>query len=397
MTLLNINSSSNFQTSRSRRATSFMFLVCGLAYSAWAPMVPYLKADLELSESILGIILLAFGIGALITMPASGWAVHRYGSRKVTSIAAPSMIGLLPFLATASSPLMLTLLLFLFGAAGGAFNVSVNSQAAAVQAQIGRPITSTFHCLFSLGGLLGAGSMTLLLMGGFTLTTSTLSLFFLMLGLSLWHCRSLLPKEADVKAADSPVFSLPNRQVLFFGIVCFILFLAEGSMLDWGAIFLRSAYEYDAAIAGLGYAIFSVAMAMGRFFGDKLIVRFGPIFMVRMGGILASTGIFLMVATDVSPLELFGFFLIGLGASNIVPIVFSSAGNLPNISAGIALTMVITMGYTGMLLGPAFIGWVAELTTLSFALSGIAILLLGVGLSANKIAIAQASPFSDSA
>jgi len=370
--------------SKARTSTSFMFLVSGISYSCWAPMIPYAKENLELSESQLGLILLAFGIGALGAMPLAGYAVNRFGSKTIASIAAPCLVAMLPLLAMAPSALSLVLLLFAFGSAEGMLNVSMNAQSVAVEVHAGRPILSGFHSLFSLGGLVGAGSMSLLLENGLSLVTSALFLLSFLVMIIAWHFRHLLPASADIRQEGSRGFSWPGGQVLFYGIMCFILFLAEGAMLDWGALFLTSVHNYDVSQAGIGYAVFSIAMAIGRFFGDSLIARFGSIFMVRVGGLIAAFGILLSV-TSGNYLELLGFFLIGLGSANIVPIMFGSAGKLPETSASSALTVVITLGYSGMLLGPTFIGFVAELVSLSFSLGFVALLLVAVAFSARKI------------
>lgn len=373
------------ETNKARFATSCMFFVCGLAYSSWAPMIPFAKANLELSEASLGMLLLLFGIGALISMPITGWAVHRFGSNRIASIATPCMIFLLPLLATAPSSLILGILLFAFGSLGGALNVSMNSHSVAVEVYTGRPIISRFHCLFSLGGLFGAGTMSLLLERGMSLFASTLCIITFMTCLAFWQFRHLLPPQADIKSENSDQFSFPQGRVLFYGALCFILFLAEGSMLDWGAVFLCSSHGYDHSLAGIGYAIFSVAMSIGRFTGDRMIMRFGKVFMVQAGGMLAAAGMLLAINCSWGNLELLGFFLIGLGAANIVPIMFGAAGRLPETSASVALTIVITMGYSGMLLGPAFIGWIAEVTSISIALGFVAFLLVGVGFSARYL------------
>ncbi len=384
-----MSQNSEIQLNKARIATSFMFLVCGLAYSSWAPMVPYAKARLELGEAALGIILLAFGIGALIAMPITGWTVHRFGSRKIAIIASLCMVVLLPLLAIAPSSLWLTVILFVFGSAGGALNVSMNSQASAVETHIGKPVISGFHCLFSLGGLLGAGIMSLLLERGFSLSFSILCLVAAMALLILFNCRQLLPSQMDIRAVSKEKFSMPPGRVFLYGAICFILFLAEGSMLDWGAILLRSNHGYDVSMAGIGYAIFSVAMAIGRFSGNRLIMLFGSVSLVRAGGFLAAAGFFLSVYGGFPYSELIGFLMIGFGAANIVPIMFGAAGRVTDISASFALTIVITMGYTGMLLGPAFIGLLAEATTLPIALGSIAVLLVGVAFCASKVSTQQ--------
>jgi fucose permease len=227
--------------------------------------------------------------------------------------------------------------------------------------------------------------MSLFLAFGLTLLTSTLCLFAFMISTALWNYPHLLGSKADVRATAKKQFAFPQGRVFFYGIICFILFLAEGSMLDWGAVLLHSTHGYEVSMAGIGYAIFSVAMSIGRFTGDRLITAFGPIFILRAGTLLAAVGIFMAVTVNVYYLELFGFLFVGFGAANIVPIMFGAAGRLPDISASVALTIVITMGYTGMLLGPAFIGIVAELMTLSVALGGIALLLVGIALNANAL------------
>lgn len=374
---------------KARIATSCIFLISGLGYSSWAPMIPYAKANLQLGEASLGMILLIFGIGGLAAMPAAGWAVHRFGSALITTLASLSMISLLPLLAIAPSWEILTLLLFVFGIADGALNVSMNSQSVTVETHAGKPILSSFHCLFSLGGLLGAGIMSLLLKQGMTLFASAMSLFCFMAIILLACCRNLLPSQADTRAETSKTFAFPSGRVLFYGTLCFILFLAEGSMLDWGAIFLCSVHLYDPALAGIGYAVFSIAMAIGRLFGDRMISRFGQVAIVKFGGFFAAIGLSLLVACPTNYLELLGFFLIGLGASNIVPIIFGAAGKLPNTSPSVALTVVITMGYTGMLLGPAFIGWIAEFASLPFAFGCVATLLFAVGFTASKITVSR--------
>jgi MFS family permease len=374
---------------KARTATSLLFLVMGLGYSSWAPMVPYAKVHLELNDAALGMLLLILAIGALVAMPIAGWAVERWGCAKVTIYAAPFIGLLLPLLALAPSFYVLAGLLFIFGIVDGALNVSMNAHSVVVEKLYARPILSSFHALFSLGGLLGAGFMSILLSVGVSLTSSALCAFLAISAILIYACRHLLPMRAETsedKASNSispSIFS--NRTVIIYGVMCFSMFLAEGAMLDWGAVLLCSSHNYDLSVAGIGYACFSIAMALGRITGDRLITKFGPILVVQIGGVLSAIGLMLTLVSNPCYLELLGFLLIGFGAANIVPILFGAAGNLKNISASIALTTVITMGYAGMLLGPAAIGWIAEFSSLSVALSGVALMVLGVALSAKRI------------
>jgi predicted MFS family arabinose efflux permease len=161
-----------------------------------------------------------------------------------------------------------------------------------------------------------------------------------------------------------------------------VVFLAEGAMLDWSAVFLRSARGFDIAGAGLGYAAFSIAMAGGRLLGDRLTAVLGPTRIVRHGSLLAAAGFLLATALPWAVTSLAGFFLVGLGASNIVPVLFSAAGRLPGTAAGVSIATVTALGYSGMLAGPALIGFIAQATSLPLALSGIAASLLVVAASA---------------
>lgn len=373
-----------------RRAISIIFFISGLGLSSWAPMVPYAKSRLGLNEADLGLILLAFGIGALLSMPLTGWLVQRFGSRNVTIYSALLLIVILPILTVAASTLSLSLFLFLFGATCGTLNVSMNSHAVFVEKRNDKPIMSGIHCLFSLGGLAGAGVMSLLLEMGMPLFTCSFTLSVLMAAVLIPQYKSLLPTDTEATSSAHVPFAFPRGKVIFLGSLCFISFLAEGSMLDWSAVFLRSIHGYEAALAGIGYAIFSVAMAFGRFIGDRFIHRFGPIMTIQVGSLLAASGLLLSVNFSWGYIELIGFGMIGLGAANIVPILFSAAGRLPDTAPSHALAVVTTLGYMGILLGPAFIGFVAQSTSLSTALIGVAVLLIGVGIASRRLELKPA-------
>ncbi len=371
------------QTCRSAR---LIFLAFGLGISCWAPMVPFAKNRLAIDDAELGLILLVFGIGALMTMPLSGWLVYRFGTRFITLTSGLLIAAVLPLLTLASTPLSLSLVLFLFGTGTGGLNVSINAQAVIIESKSLLPLMSGFHCLFSTGGLLGVLIVSILLEMKLPLYFCALiisSIIFLIV-ISQW--KNLLPQSEDRQSAGlQQTLAFPQGKVLFLGILCFIAFMAEGSMLDWSAEFLRSSLHYDASMAGIGYALFSITMACGRLIGDNLIRRFGALSVFQAGSLMAASGFLVVVNGGRTFEELLGFCLIGFGASNIVPILFSASGRLPATSPSYALAIVTTVGYIGMLVGPAFIGFVAEAMTLSFALGGISLLLMGVGLSGRAV------------
>lgn len=369
-------------------ATRLIFLAFGLGISSWAPMVPFAKERLELDDAQLGMLLFIFGIGALGTMPLTGWLVHQYGSRCMTILSGFFVAALLPFLAISSTLFSLSVILFLFGAGTGLMNVSINAQAVAVESKSPTPVMSGFHCLFSTGGLLGALMITALLEFNFPLPFCAFVISCIMSLLLIFQWKHLLHVEERQTKGPKEKFnlSLPNGNILFLGVICFIAFISEGSMLDWSAEFLRSSKDYDPSIAGIGYAVFSISMAIGRLFGDRLIKRYTQLKVFQTGSILAAFGFALVVFPTIYHGELLGFCFIGLGASNIVPILFSAAGRISATKAGFALTIVTTIGYGGGLIGPAFIGFLAEATSLSIALASLSACLLGVAAS-GKLAL----------
>lgn len=365
------------------RATRLIFLAAGIGVSAWAPMVPYVKTRLGLDDATLGLVLLAFGGGSMASMPLVGFLTHHFGSRKVIVVGGLLTCVALPLLTLAPHALALALALLYFGAALGAVDVAMNAHAVEVERRAARPLMSGFHGLFSIGGLGGAAGMSLLLALGASMTMAATIVSLLLLAVVLTQWSSLLDEVAG--AAHRPAFSMPRGAVFLLGFLCFISFLAEGSMLDWSAVLLRDSRGFSEASAGIGYAMFSVAMALGRLSGDRAVARFGPVLTVRFGACAAAAG-FLMATLLAWPwASLAGFVLVGLGAANIVPVMFGAAGRLPGTSPGIAIATVTTLGYAGLLCGPALVGFVAHVSSLPLALAAVGAMLLLTAASARVV------------
>ncbi|WP_430390576.1 MFS transporter [Dyella sp. 20L07] len=353
--------------------------------SAWAPMVPYAKARLGLDDAQLGLALLAFGGGSMLSMPFVGWLAHRLGNRTVIVTSGLLMCLALPLLAVVPSVGALVAALLYFGVMLGAVDVAMNAHAVDVERLDGGRLMSGFHGLFSLGGLTGAALMSGLLAIGLPLGVAALLIAVSLIGLVLLLRNDLLVSAAVAAQASDKSFGMPHPLALLLGLLCFVSFLAEGAMLDWSAVFLRDFRDVAAASAGFGYACFSVAMAAGRLVGDRVIARQGPVWAVRSGAGLAACGFLLVSCVPSLPAALSGFVLIGLGASNIVPVMFSAAGRLPGTSPAIAIATVTTLGYAGLLSGPALIGFVAHASSLPMAFAAVAGLLVLVGLSARIV------------
>lgn len=368
-------------------ATRLIFLMAGFAMASWAPMVPYAKARLHLDDADLGLVLLAFGGGSMLSMPAIGWLAGRYGNRRVIGAAGFLMCLALPVLALVSTLPLLAVGLLYFGAMLGAVDVAMNAHAVDVERLQGRAMMSGFHGLFSVGGLVGAAGMSAMLASGLPLLACALLVSLAIAVIVFSQQASLLRGAAATRGAAAPafVFRLPRGLLLLVGMLCFVIFLAEGSMLDWSALLLRDFRGTAAASAGIGYACFSVAMAVGRLTGDRLVAWLGPVWTVRAGAALAAIGFLIAALLPWEATALLGFVLVGLGAANVVPVMFSAAGRLPASAPAVSIAAVTTLGYAGLLLGPALIGFVAHATTLPAALACVAALLLLVAASARVV------------
>ncbi|HEV7274864.1 MAG TPA: MFS transporter [Devosiaceae bacterium] len=359
---------------REQIATRAIFLVAGIAMAAWAPLVPFAKARLGVDEGVLGLLLLCLGLGSIVAMPVTGVLANRFGCRSVLVGGTIVLALVVPWLALAPTVPVLAVALALFGASLGTVDVTMNVQAVMVEKDSGRAMMSGFHGLFSLGGIIGAGGVGVLLGLGLTPLYATLIIVAMLLGLLAFAWSGLVP-YGNREAERTPLFVLPKGFVVFLGILAFIVFLAEGAVLDWSALFLVSAHGVAASSAGFGYAAFAVAMTAGRLTGDAIVSRLGGTLVMVLGGGLSAAGFALAVFAPNELVALLGFLLVGLGASNIVPVLFTSVGRQTAMPASLAVAAMTTVGYAGILAGPAMIGFVAEISSL-----GTGFLLIALGL-----------------
>ncbi len=365
-----------------QRATRVAFFITGFGNSAWAALVPFAKAGADISDGALGLLLLCLGIGSIVTMPAAGAFTAKFGCRRVIIVAALVIAATLPFLATFSALPLLVVTLMLFGAGIGAIDVAMNIQAIIVERASGRSMMSGFHGLFSLGGIAGAGGMAALLSAGAPPMLAALCVSAGILAALAIAAAHLLPYGAR---NDGPAFALPHGIVLFIGALCFVLFLAEGAVLDWSAVFLTSIRHMATSYAGLGYAAFATTMTIGRLAGDRIVDRLGQNRVVLIGGLCAALGFIVATAVPSWQVALFGYALVGIGCANIVPVLFSAVGRQSVMPENVAVPAIATLGYAGILAGPAGIGFIAHLTSLPTAFLVLAAMLLAVALSSRML------------
>ncbi len=369
-------------TRKNLAACRAAFLLSGVAMGAWAPLVPYARERAGIGDGQLGLLLLCLGSGSMLMMPFVARLVSKVGCRAAMVAAVCGAMACLLALAVVSQFSALVIFLLGFGACVGTADVTMNLQGSMVERGLGRTMMSGFHGLFSVGTIVSALLISVLLGVGFSPLPAVAVLVALVLLLLLALGRQML---AYGEGAGAPMFTRPSRFVLLVGVLCLIAFLVEGSMLDWSAVFLTTVRGVDISQAGIGYALFSVTMAIGRLSGDWVVPRLGERVVLLGGSALALFGMLVAVLVDSQWVTLAGFVLVGAGAANLVPVFCSAVGKQRVMPVAQALSTVNAIGYLGILMGPAIIGFVAHLSTLSIALLLTGALLLFIMASAAKV------------
>lgn len=365
-------------------AVRLVFIMSGIGISVWAITVPFIKIKFLLPDGTLGLMLLAGGTGGVLSMPGAGMLVARFGSRAVVVACGVGVAVLMPALVWAPSPLVFTLLLFVYGALFGALDIAINAQGAVAERQRGEKLLSGFHACYSLGSLGVAVCSSLLLRLGLSIPGCA-ALDAAAVLIILVQARHLVGKAEDAPAGGKHI-ALPNRATLLLGLCCFVCFLTEGAATDWSTIFMRFSRGMALASAALGYAAFAVTMAGSRLLGDRLTTRLGPATVVRAGCVLAVVGFGLVTLVPWDVAGILGFGLVGLGIGNIAPLVFSAAAKVKGMAANHSVPAVVGLGYAGFLLGPVGIGLLAEHFSLGFAFGADALLIAAVFFVAEAVA-----------
>ena len=359
---------------REQWAVRAVFFIGGFGSASWAPLVPYLKARLAIGEDVLGMLLLCVGIGSLVTMPLSGTAAERFGCRRVLAVACTAFSLILLSLSVVDALPVAAGLLLVFGAFMGCIDTTINIDAVMVEQAAGRRLMSGFHGLWSVGGFAGAGLFGLwvsqLGLSPLASTGIASALMFFLLAISV---RGLLPYGGG---GGGQIIAIPRGIVAFIGVIAAIAFLVEGAVMDWGGVFLTTVRGMDLALAGTGFTIFSAAMLIMRLTGDALVSRLGQKVIVLGGAAIAAVGFFLLIYAPNLPLLYAGFFAIGVGSANVVPVFYSLLGRQDAMPLSTAVPAVSTLGYLGVLMGPAAIGFLAHAIGLEDAFFFLAMLVV---------------------
>ncbi|NLR99382.1 MFS transporter [Rhizobium sp. P38BS-XIX] len=362
---------------KSRAAVSLLFLLNGFTVGCWAPKIPEFAERLHLSKFELGLMILVFGVGSLVMMPLAGAQIAARGSRVVVRVFAVLLLPMILALTLAPNVLTAAIALFLFGGFIGAMDVAMNANAVSVEKSMRRAIMSSCHAFWSLGGLLGSAIGGLLISRwgvlGHAEVSTALGVLFLVVAWPMVLGDQPHPDDARPKA-KLPMIPLP----WLLGMVALFCMVPEGAVLDWSALYLGQEKGASVALSGFGFAAFSATMATMRFAGDFVRDWLGAIKTLRVCTVFAIVGMLTAALAPNAEIAILGFALCGIGISNMVPIAFSAAGNIPGLQPGIGISVVTTMGYSGMLVAPSAIGFAAEHVGFSPVLMALPVLLLVV-------------------
>jgi MFS family permease len=356
-----------------RMASAVFFFIAGFGYATWASRIPTIQHQLHLNDAQLGGILFALPIGLILTLPLTDKLLSTYSSRAVMLFGALFLNVTLGLIGFTVNIWQLVLTLFCFGSARNLLNISANAQAVGVQALYSKSIMVMFHGIWSLAGFGGAAVGYIMVYYNIAPTYHFLAVSILLLIFSLCFFSVTLHEE-PIPRARKKMFTFPDKSLLRFSFICFASMACENTMYDWSGIYFEKAVHVPKSTATEGFVIYMIAMTLGRFVGDMLVNKYGVKNLLKFSGIFILCGLLFAVVLPYPVTSAFGFILVGLGVSCIVPMVFQMAGKSKTMSSGSALASISTIGYLGFLIVPPFVGFIAQAAGLRWSFGIIAML-----------------------
>lgn len=353
-----------------RLAVCAVFFVTGAAFATWAARVPAVQSRLDLSAGELAVALVGLSGGAFLGLPLVGGLVARYGSRTVLCAGMAAYLAALASLPHVPDLAVLTAALAVFACGNTAVDVAMNTQGVLVERAYGRPVLGGFHAMFSLGGIAGATAGGLAASAGIGIRAhfTVAALVLLVVAGAAATALAPDPPPASGPGRTDPLLALPGPGLWIPGLVAFCALMGEGVVNDWGAVYLKEETGASPGAAGLGYAVFSAGMVIGRLTADRLRARLGTVRFTLLCALLAGAGALIPILAATTAAGFVGYALLGLGMAAVIPLVFAHAAALRPERTGSSIAAVSAVGYVGFLAGPPVIGALAEATTLRWAM-----------------------------
>jgi len=381
------------QARRARWAVAAMFLSNGFVMGAWAPQIPLLMPRHGVTESVLGLLILVLGLGAVSAMLFAGRLISLYGSRRVLSLFAFALIPVLPLVVFSPSLWVLALFMAVFGAVAGCMDVAMNAQAVEIERRLHKAIMSSSHGFWSLGGFIGgsAGAWVIAHWGPEEQSLLAAGVIAVVVETAMPFLLRDAPHAATPEAVVAPRAKLfpKDFHVWLLGFLALFSMVPEGAVLDWAAIYLQKELGSDVFVSGLAFAFFAGVMAVMRFMGDTVRNRFGAVRTLRISGFIGAAGLMGGALAPYDWVAIASFAAAGLGVANMVPILFSAAGNHPRLPSASAISIVTMVGYCGILVAPSTIGFLAEHAGFRPTYAGLSLILVVVALLAARAADAD--------
>lgn len=372
---------------RGRIAVSAIFAVHGVVAGTYAGRLPWLQSHIHATPGVLGAVMIAQAVGAMVAAPATGVAVHRFGAKTGMRILLLWWTAWLALPALMPSPWTLAPALFGFGAAAGCADVAMNAHGVRVERRARKSIMSGFHGLWAVGMICGSAVAGLCASAGIGALAEFPVTALVMSAVAVAVC-SLLPDDDPAESSSVPAthYALPSRAILFIGILAFCGVFAEGAADNWSAVYITHVGHASAAIGAYCLTGFSVTMAVGRLTGDSVARRFGPVATVRTGGALAACGTCLVVAARAPIPAILGFGLLGLGIATVVPLAIAATGRIEaDVDADSAIAGITTIVYAGSLVAGPLIGALGSAVSLPFAFGAVVLAAGGIAFSARAL------------
>lgn len=368
-----------------RIAVRAVYFSMGLLSTIWVLLVPELKLRYGLADGEIGRILFASGLGGAVALPLSTAMMLRWGCRATVIVGTVFVTAVVPLALPLGTPLAAGFALLGYGIANGLRGIALGTHAVRAETVGERPVMSSFHAFFSIGGLVAAAAISQALKHGVEAQECLLALTGIVAAISAVAVARFRPRSFDAVEGTAPKIGVPRRAVWVLGAFCFVCYLAESAVAGWSANLMRFSRGCEPGDAGYAYAAFAGAMTVSRLVGDRVTARFGPVTAMRLGAATAGLGMTVAAAVPSPIAGIIGFAVMGLGAGNTVPIIFSAAGRVPGLPPSLALPGVSAFGMTAFLGGPAVIGLVADTWTLPNALLGVGLFYAFVALGARAV------------
>jgi predicted MFS family arabinose efflux permease len=360
---------------KARFSIGILFFICGLNFATWATRIPDFKSILRLSDAQLGTVLMGLPIGSLVSLPIAGWLLTKYASKWISFMAVVMYVIVIPSLSFMDSAISLFVGLFFFGMAGDIMNIAMNTQVVSLEAKMNKIIMSSFHAVFSIGLMAGAFVGGILEKEHFTTTEHFSLIAFSNVILVPFSIGNLLT-DKPVQDENKPKSSILNlgSYLIILSFIAFCGMLCEGAMADWISLYFKEFIPNSTFPITIGFSSFAAAMVIGRFLGDKISLKYGVSTILILNGLFVGIGMLITLLFASIYLKILGCFIIGIGISTIVPLIYSQAGNQREIMPSIAIAGVSTIAYIGFLLGPVLIGYLSDFVGLDKALYLIVVL-----------------------